>query len=159
MAEIWKTIEKFPNYKVSNTGRVINTKTNKEVKASINKYGYQLMPFSVDGKRTSSLVHTLVAAAFVENDCPEIKREVHHIDGNKINNNADNLMWVTREENLQYGSPGNAPYIKYILNRTRDLLNNYYEYIDDKAAKEIMVFVTDAIITSVYTKQNNIEYR
>lgn len=46
------------------------------------------------------LLHRVIAQAFVENN--EGKPEVNHIDGNKSNNRADNLEWVTREENLRH---------------------------------------------------------
>ena len=41
-------------------------------------------------------IHRIVAKAFIPN--PENKKEVHHIDVNPYNNNADNLMWVTNRE-------------------------------------------------------------
>lgn len=44
-------------------------------------------------------VHRLVASVFCP--CPSIfHTEVDHIDNNKFNNNAANLRWVTREENI-----------------------------------------------------------
>lgn len=43
-------------------------------------------------------LHRLVAKAFVPN--PFNKSEVHHIDGCRTNNHVSNLMWVTRQENM-----------------------------------------------------------
>ena len=42
-------------------------------------------------------VHRLVAAAFIPN--PENKPCIDHIDGDRANNHADNLRWVTVKEN------------------------------------------------------------
>ena len=51
--------------------------------------------YTISGKRKNTYVHRLVAEAF----CPKIPEEniIHHIDGNKYNNNANNLMWTTSQ--------------------------------------------------------------
>lgn len=51
-------------------------------------------------------VHRLVAEHFVENDDVE-KDQVNHIDGNKLNNHASNLEWVTQSENMIHASENN----------------------------------------------------
>lgn len=49
------------------------------------------------GKRTTYLVHRLVAQVFIPN--PEGKPQINHIDGNPLNNHIDNLEWATASEN------------------------------------------------------------
>jgi hypothetical protein len=45
-------------------------------------------------------VHRLVAQEFHINRLK--RKELNHIDGNKLNNKADNLEWVSREENQRH---------------------------------------------------------
>lgn len=101
--EIWKVIEEFPNYEVSNLGRVRN-KEKKNIIAPIKgSNGYlsvRIRRNSGDREKPSLSIHRLVAKAFIEN--PDNKPQVNHIDGNKLNNNVDNLEWCTREENSQH---------------------------------------------------------
>lgn len=49
------------------------------------------------GFRINTYIHRLVAKQFIPN--PENKPQVNHKDGNKKNNNVDNLEWVTKQEN------------------------------------------------------------
>lgn len=100
MEEIWKKIEKYEDYEVSNLGRIKSLKrnNNKILKQKPNKFGYLIVGlFNNANKNKKMLVHRLVAEAFIPN--PLSKPQVNHIDGNKQNNNVNNLEWCTNSEN------------------------------------------------------------
>ena len=100
--ENWKTIENVTNYEVSDLGQIRNTKTNYILKGRLSKSGY--LQVSLTDKETKKqknyYIHRLVAIYFLEN--LDNKREVNHKDGNKLNNNVDNLEWVTPSENQKH---------------------------------------------------------
>jgi hypothetical protein len=103
--EIWKKIYidgKETIYMVSNTGKIRNIDTARDLKAVPGKRkGYPVVYLRISkGKYKRFRVHHLVAMYFVENDDVENKTHVDHLDGNKMNNNADNLEWVTPKENV-----------------------------------------------------------
>lgn len=157
--EVWKQVESSTNYIVSNTGRVKNTKTGKELKPHISSTGYKVISMSTDGKITSANIHSLVAKAFVENPNTDINTEVHHIDGDKLNNNADNLRWVTRQENLGYGKSEYAILRTYLLNTMQNLLHEASEKGLDlqKTVNEMILYSKDVLMTNAFEKQ--VEYR
>lgn len=69
--------------------------------------GYLMVTFG-NGKDASwDYVHRLVAKLFVENKDPKNKTDVNHKDGNKLNNIADNLEWVTKSENMIHAKNNN----------------------------------------------------
>lgn len=69
----------------------------KALKFRESKNGYLYCHLSVNGAHKTVKPHRLVAEHFIENN--ESKPEVNHIDGNKLNNNKENLEWVTSSEN------------------------------------------------------------
>lgn len=98
--EIWKDIEGFPNYQVSNFGRVRNKNTNRLLsiqKDSNNKY--MLVTLWKHNKAYGKLVHRLVASAFLR---PHPDLQVNHIDGDKTNNCAENLEWCSCADNIHH---------------------------------------------------------
>lgn len=112
--EIWKDIENFSKYQVSNLGNVKSkdryTKAKDDeiihrkeflLKEFINKKGYkQVTLYDDNGKPKTMRVHKLVALAFIENknNLPQI----NHIDGNKLNNEVSNLEWISNYDNMQH---------------------------------------------------------
>ncbi|EDR5178498.1 HNH endonuclease [Salmonella enterica] len=75
--------------------RVVPPRKLKPVK---NSCGYFQIKIHSRGKARRFYVHRLVAALFVDN--PSDLVEVDHLDGDKSNNEARNLRWVTRAENM-----------------------------------------------------------
>lgn len=111
MKEVWKDIKGFENlYQVSSLGRIKSlgngnstdprTKRVIIMKLNVKKSGYVHIKLCKDNKGHYKSVHRLVADAFIPNI--ENKREVNHIDGNKLNNSVDNLEWVTSSENQKH---------------------------------------------------------
>lgn len=96
-SEEWCQID--ANYYVSNYGRVKSLKgfQAKILKSQPNSKGYQRV--SINGKYI--FVHRLVAQCFVKNDNLDEKKIIHHIDSNKTNNRASNLMWVSYSQNTK----------------------------------------------------------
>lgn len=101
MNEIWKPIQDFDNYEISNLGRIRNIKRNKCLALSLNN-GYCQTNLYKDGKKYPRKVHRLVAQAFIPN--PDNLPEVNHINENRADNRVENLEWCDRTYNNNYGN-------------------------------------------------------
>ena len=96
--EVWKSINEFPDYEVSNLGNIRNASTKHVLKGWIINSGYLVLALRKDGKKHNRLVHRIVAKAFISN--PNNLPVVNHIDANRINNCASNLEWCTQKDNI-----------------------------------------------------------
>lgn len=137
--EVWKDVVGYEGlYRVSNYGNVISiprlSKKRNRIyagqKLNCTKFltGYLNVGLSKDSITTKYNVHRLVAEAFIPN--PENKATVNHKDGNKLNNNINNLEWNTYTENNRHAFANN-------------LIKRYCGK-DNKASKPV----------SQYTRQN-----
>lgn len=100
--EKWLPIDEKGRYYISSLGRV---KSYKGIRAKIlkpyyNQKGYQRVDILLETRHTY-LVHQLVAQAFLVNDDPKTKDTIDHIDGNKDNNSATNLRYLSRGDNVR----------------------------------------------------------
>lgn len=96
--EEFRQIKGFEDYYVSQNGIVISCKTDRTIvlQQYINNTGYLYVTLCNRGISTKKYVHTLVAKAFLTNTYRRQHVEVHHIDKNKDNNSADNLMILSK---------------------------------------------------------------
>lgn len=151
--EIWKDIKDYEGlYQVSNFGNIRSL--DRIVKSSGGRtqqlrgrpmticYNKRVNVYEVhlhkDNKRRCLKIHRLVAEVFVYNDDPINKTTVNHIDGDRSNNKADNLEWVSYSENEKHAydklhRPINRP--KYMKRRCESIdkntnLHTVYESIE-----------------------------
>ena len=89
MEELFVQIEGFPNYVVSNYGRVINCVRNYDIQPSCNSVKHMKVNLYSNGIRYTKQVHQLVAQAFFVNW--ELGLEVLHISGDYNDNSVRNL--------------------------------------------------------------------
>lgn len=100
--ETWLWVPDYEGlYMVSDLGRVMRAPDNGRrghlMNIGITIHGYEKVCLSKNNERRHHAVHRLVAMAFVPNR--DGKPEVNHKNGNRTDNRADNLEWVTRGEN------------------------------------------------------------
>ena len=92
------TLNEFPDYVIYPNGDVYGKLSNKILKPKTNEFGYKALSLkNIEGVYKTKKVHRLVVEAYIGN-IPH-KYEVNHIDGDKANNNVENLEIVTSKEN------------------------------------------------------------
>lgn len=97
--EQWRPVFRYEaRFEISSLGRVRDIVRNKIRAQSVGTSGYKHL--NLNGKYHS--VHRLIAVAFIPN--PYHKKQVNHIDGDKLNNSIANLEWCTARENALHSS-------------------------------------------------------
>lgn len=123
--------EDITGYEVFEDGTVISYKQKqpRRLNPYPNTKGYMLVDLST--KKRAVKVHRLIAIAFLDN--PENKPQVNHIDGDKTNNNVNNLEWVTNGENVRhsYDNGLNIPI------KTNDRYNYNKEHYTSKKVQQV----------------------
>lgn len=105
----------------------------------VNKYGYVQVVLMKNNKRKTFLVHRLVANAFVNNDSN--LKVVNHIDGNKTNNNANNLEWCSVSENTKHAYRNNlGNFREHVMKNLNNMNKDCYKHIVLEKYGESYVF-------------------
>ena len=94
---MWQKIKDFEQYEVNELGQV---RRNSRILVPYIRNGYYSVGLCKNGKRIHKRVHRLVAEAFILN--PDNLPIVNHKDGNKLNNNIENLEWCDHTYNSHY---------------------------------------------------------
>ena len=167
--EVWRYIPGWDNvYMVSNLGRVKSLdryiyQKNKHggitkrllkgrvLRPCLNKNrGYVYVTLQIQGQKENAKLHRLVCKSFYLN--PHLKPDVNHIDGDKLNNRADNLEWVTREENMQHALANGLTTCRYNAKLSENevlKIRDYYENGMSLGAITNLFDVTKATICRV----------
>lgn len=104
----------------------------KILKAQADQKGYLRIKITVNRNSRTIKVHRVVAEAFIPN--PQNLPQVNHKDGNKLNNRADNLEWVSASENAKHACKNG-------------LWKNQYDRLSERNVKKpILAFNGDQII-------------
>ena len=168
--EEWKDIKNYEGlYQVSNLGNVKSLERNKSngkglvkidekiLTQNITNWGYGNVALYKNGARKHHKVHRLVAEAFIPN--PNNKEQINHIDGNKLNNNVNNLEWNTRIENMNHarinGLCGNNTDSNYIL--LKDNNGKIISQYDGKTKLANIININSGKILKTFDN-NNVNY-
>ena len=119
----FKPLKEDENYLIYSNGDLYSKKVNRFLKGKIDNVGYKTYALALQerrsksGKKLSKMVyaHRLVAEYFLDN--PNNYDIVHHKDGNRLNNNVENLEWTNVKEHNQHHS----------VNSSRKVTPKYFE--------------------------------
>lgn len=123
------------DYEIKLDGEIINKHTGRRVIGQKNNKGY--LRVWIGGKLL--FVHRLVATKYIAN--PNNLPQVNHKDGNKLNNHADNLEWVSNKQNRDHAVKNGlqihgeqSPWAK--LNKAQvDFIRSHTEYTPRELSK------------------------
>ncbi|MFY0626418.1 MAG: hypothetical protein JXR07_08995 [Reichenbachiella sp.] len=149
--EVWKELEGFNNYQVSNTGNIKRKGREMVHKASGRKmflkerlmkqrWNKNCKCFFLDlldnqGKRRTVYTHKEVANAFCINVLPEEYTMIVHLDNNAKNNDSTNLEWVTPSEHMSFQfKVGNKDNFKVWKTRKKKYKNGFRTSIAKSAS-------------------------
>ena len=128
---------KYKGYFVNSNGIVASVRDNKGrfnydlpmriLKPNLSTSGYLQVYISYNNKKKSAFVHRLVIETFKG----ESDLTVDHIDGNKLNNNLDNLQYLPLEENTRKSSIGRKAWNRLKVKVTLDDNETSFESISD----------------------------
>ena len=107
---MWKKIEGFEDYEVSDKGEIRNSE-GLILSQRLSRNGYLRVNLKSKGKYKTVEVHRVVAQAFLG---AIYKKQVHHKNGDRTDNNVMNLQIVSKKEHRLLHREMEEVYMYYI---------------------------------------------
>lgn len=121
----------YENYAACVDGRIINLRTNREIKQMVGQTGYMHVSLSQDGVKKRFAVHRLVMIAF--EGFNKLNPIVNHRDGDKTNNNYSNLEWCTYSHNALHA----------VRTGLKSKFKNEYRQYDDSVIHSVCKMIVE----------------
>jgi NUMOD4 motif len=146
MPEQWRMIEHFPEYSVSDYGRVRTDKTGRILALSENQFGLLQVGLMRDGEQRHRSVPLLVAKAFIPSPPGPFDTPIN-LDGDRHNNQVANLVWRPRWFAIKYNQQFRYPYENPILAPVQDLKTGEISVNSFECAKRYGLLERDLVLS------------
>lgn len=147
MLEEWTEIEDFPGYSVSTYGEVYNHKHERMLTVSLNSNGIPTVGMYRAGHQYRRSIPVLVATAWIVNDFPGWFDTPIHLNGDRLNCRADNLIWRPRWFAIRYHKEILIPQFPvwpigpFMLLQTNEVFHNPREAALQYGLREMDIFL------------------
>jgi len=144
--EEWRPIELFPDYEVSNHGRIRTNKSGRILQVNVNQYGLVQVGLMRDGVQRHRSVPLLVAKAFLSEPGGPFDTPIN-LDGDRYNNRLENLTWRPRWFAIRYNRQFRHPYEKHIALPIVDLKTGEVSENSLECAKRYGLLENDVVLS------------
>lgn len=139
------------------------------LKPKIDRYGYIMYQFSINGKNKSILLHKIIVKLFIDPNFDSSKNDIDHKNHNRQDNSIENLAVVTRSENNRNLSSMNGKEFdfvndigeKLVINEEAQIyysldLDKFYMFLEHtNKYKELHIFLNHGKNPSIRYCYNN----
>lgn len=152
LAEKWEEIPEFPDYAVSSLGSIHNIKTGMPRRTSINQQGIVKISMYSGRELITRSVAVIVAEAFCEGQTEFFNTPIH-LDGDRENCRADNLMWRPRWFAVQYHRQFQSPEFHESRVHIVELESGKEYYSVKEACMDLGLYYNDVYRSFVHGRQ------
>lgn len=150
MNELWRVIPEFPEYSVSSFGYIRSNKSGRILSTSPNQFGVVQVGLMKDGVQYHRSVPLLVAKAFLPIKPGPFDTPIN-LDGDRLNNHVENLVWRPRWFAVKYNRQFRYPYEFHISRPIVDIKTGVMSANSLECAKEYGL-LEDEIVFAIINK-------